>query len=349
MALVVYTYDQNDNILAQFLKVTNFQCRQVINDIGSASFELDLSEEWVKYDNLKEYSRCKVSLQQSWTEKTIFEWVIRSTSATTKWVTVTLNDFLYLLKKKKLYADKNYTATSVATILSDILGEINGRYNTNISLSTTESAALTKSYKAFISFFDVLQDLVQSGYEYQIIDRVLYFKQQIWTDKTASVEFEYNVLEARNINIADYSISRDSESLSNAVTATSTAGNSTQTDATSISAYGRIEEIYPVDWDATNSATQILGERKTSVSEISVTPITKDYFIADIGDTVQIYIDGGNEMQFFSGNMRIVEKSMTYSWAVQSITLNLSTTSISTMTLLDVIKDLRERVKKIEV
>lgn len=115
-----------------------------------------------------------------------------------------------------------------------------------------------------------------------------------------------------------------------------------------MSGYGRIEETFPVDGSATAASAAILAERKDGVTEVSVKPVTTEFFTADVGDTVAVYVDGGNEMQFYDGTLRVVEKSMRVSGAEKSLELVLSVNKVSTPTILDAVKSLRERVKKLE-
>lgn len=92
----------------------------------------------------------------------------------------------------------------------------------------------------------------------------------------------------------------------------------------------------------------MLEERKESITEVSVTPITNDYFLTNLGDKVKVYIDGGNTIQFFDGNMKVVEKAMTFGIA-KGVDVRLSTTKVSTMSLMENILDIKRRLKKIEV
>ncbi len=391
--LIVYVYDQTDTVVAQFMKAANFQCRTLINDIGTASFELDSSEERISYANLEEFKRHRVAFvtenkygirntkvydimwddsdiwddSDRWMEyttiretylisrseeKTIFDGVVRESTAIPGGLKVTLNDFFYLLKKKKLYTDKTYTGIAVNVILGEILDEINARYNSGISLSSDVTTLINAQYKAFISYFDVLKDLAEGGYEFSMTDKVLTFTQKIGIDRTADpnyVQFKHDITVPQEINISDYSIRRDSENFSNAPTATSSGTNTTLTDPGSIIEYGRIEEVYAVDGNVEEAAQANLDNRSQSVSEVSVTPATNDFFIADIGDTVDVFISGETDMHFFSGDMRVIEKGLRYSGATQEVDIQLSVNKVFTPTLLDTIKNLRERVKKLEV
>lgn len=350
--LIAYIYDQTDSIVAQFFSVSDFQCRTVLHDIGTASFTLDPTESWISYAYLKEFTRCKIAYAENGVESILFDGVIRKTVSIQDGIQVTLNDFLYLLKKKKVYGEKLYSWIPVNTILSGILWEINARYNSRISLDTTESWVISKTYKNLTSYFDALRDLALSGYEFLIKNKIIYFAQKVWVDRTVDpnfVEFRSDILVPSEINISEYSILRDAENLSNWPTASDGTNWYTSSDSASISNFGRIEEIYSVDGDVSNASTKILSERKDGVSEISVTPTVEDFSVVDIGDTVKIYINGGNDMQFYDGSMRVIEKSLRFSGAIQTIMVGLSVNKVSTPTLLDTIKTLNERVKKIEI
>lgn len=255
--LVAYIYDQSDTIVEQLFKISNFECRKLMSDIGTASFEVDPTETGVKYSNLKEFTRIRISLNESGTEQTVFDGVVRETAASLSGIKVTLNDFLYLLKKKKLYYDKTYSGTSINYILVEILGEINARYASGITLSCSVTTTVSKTYKGYISYFDLLKDLAEGGYEFIISGKIITFATTIGLDLSIDpnlVEFRADVAVPNEINLTDYEIKRDSENFCNAATANSSTGAATATDSTSITAYGRIEEVYSVDGDATAAA-----------------------------------------------------------------------------------------------
>lgn len=170
---------------------------------------------------ISEFLRCRVVLVANRGEKTIFDGVIRSIGAISNTINITLNDFNFLLKKKKLYSDKTYTNVSIGTILYEILSEINARYDTGISLQTTETTPISKEYKANISLLDVLSDLAESGYEFDVVDMKLLFAQTIGEDKTTGpdfVEFRHNISIPNENSVSEYSILRDADNISNAVT-----------------------------------------------------------------------------------------------------------------------------------
>ena len=62
--LLAYVYDLTDTVVNQYFKITNFQCRTVLNDIGTASFDLNPSEGGVQYSYLKEYTRIRIAEQE---------------------------------------------------------------------------------------------------------------------------------------------------------------------------------------------------------------------------------------------------------------------------------------------
>ena len=85
------------------------------------------------------------------------------------------------------------------------------------------------------------------------------------------------------------------------------------------------------------------------MTEVSITPFANDFSKAEVGDTVKVYIDGGNELQYFNGSLRVTEKNVTYSGSDTSVIYQLSTSKVFTPTLIDEVRKLRDRVKKIEL
>lgn len=350
--LVAYSFDLAGNVAAQFLSVSDFRSRKTLGDVSSASFTLDPSEEGVRYANLKEYARIRVAYVEGNAERVLFDGFVRETSASADGISVTLNDCLYLLKKKKLYSAKTYSWTPISAILAEIFAEAEARYPHGLTVSTTVSATVSKEYKAFSSIFDVLKDLSEGGYEFLADGKEITFAEKVGRDLTSDpdlVEFRSDAAVPQEINVSSYRIRRDSENFANAVTALPSAGSpQTATDSDSVSEYGRIEESYPVDGEATAAAAAQLADRKDSVSEAEVTPFSEDMFAADLGDAVKVYVDGGDEMRFFDGALRVVEKSVSVSGASKSVELRLSSSKVSTPTVIDAVRDLRDRVKRLE-
>ncbi len=159
--LIAYIYDQSDAIVTQLFSVTKFKCRTLMSDIGTASFEVDPAEAGVEYANLKEFTRIRLALNIDGTESTVFDGVVRETVANQNGIVITLNDFLYLLKKKKLYTNKTYTGIAINVILAELIGEVNARYASGITITTSVVTTVTKTYKDFISIFDILKDLAE--------------------------------------------------------------------------------------------------------------------------------------------------------------------------------------------
>lgn len=62
--LIAYIYDLADNVTTQLLKISGFSSRQLLNDIGTATFDVDPRELGVTYANLKEFTRVRVAVVQ---------------------------------------------------------------------------------------------------------------------------------------------------------------------------------------------------------------------------------------------------------------------------------------------
>lgn len=109
-----------------------------------------------------------------------------------------------------------------------------------------------------------------------------------------------------------------------------------------------MEKSAPVSGDLTAAAAAYLADRKDSVREIDAVPTSSDFFEADVGDIVKVYLDGGTDIMKFDGTMKVVSKEFR-NGDLPAITFSLSKTKVRTPTILETISDLAARTKSLEV
>ena len=340
---VIYINDHSWNSKSQIFEVNNLEVKQKLNDISSASFEVSNIHKENSYSNFKEFNEVLIYKIENNKEKLIFDWVIRGVEADLNKTKIVLNDKVFLLKNKILYTDKSYSNTQIKSILIDILDVMNSRYDTRISLESDILDQVTKTYKKWQTFFDILKDLSLNWYEFEVKNNILYFASSIWEDKTSwtnFVEFSYDIQFPWSRTIDTAKLEYDSDNLSNAIISKETWNNE---DTTSINSFWRLEKYF-ISWDKNT----LLSERKDSIRELEITPLSYDFFIANLWDTVKVQIDAWNDIMFYNWWLKVIEKEFK-SWELNKVKIKLSKWNVKTLNLIETIQDLRNRTKNLEI
>ncbi len=256
---------------------------------------------------------------------------------------IILNDKIFLLKNKILYTDKSYSNTQIKSILIDVLDVINSRYDTGILLSSNILDQVTKTYKKWQTFFDILKDLALNWYEFEVKNNILYFLNSIWEDKTIwtdFVEFSYDIQFPWSRTIDTAKLEYDSENIANAVISKDTWNIE---DNNSINEFWRHEKYF-ISWDKNT----LLSDRKDSIRELEITPLSYDFFVANLWDIVKVFIDAWNDIMYFDSNLKVIEKEFR-SWELNKVKIKLSKWNIKTLNLIETIQDLKNRTKNLEI
>jgi hypothetical protein len=340
---IIYVNDHEWNKKTQIFEVNKLEVRQKLNDISSVSFEVSNTHKSNSYANFKEFNEVLIYKIENNNEKLIFDGIIRWVEADLSKTKVILNDKIFLLKNKILYTDKSYTNTQIKSILIDVLDAINSRYDTWIILNSDILDQVTKTYKKWQTFFDILKDLALNWYEFEIKNNILYFLNSIWEDKTSwtnFIEFSYDINFPWSRTIDTARLEYDSENISNAVISKDTWNSE---DLPSINEFWR-QEKYFISWDKYS----LLSDRKDSIRELEITPISYDFFVANLWDTVKVFIDAWNDIMQFDSNLKIIEKEFR-SWELNKVKIKLSKWNIKTLNLIETIQDLKNRTKNLEI
>lgn len=339
---VIYINDHLWNPITQIFELSSLEIKMKLNDISTAVITLPTSSKNCKYEYFKEYNKIKISLVDKTSEKIMFEWVIRWVSSNLTETKITLNCENFLLKKKVLYVDKTYSNQSISSILSDIVAHINSRDSWFITLNSTITDVVTKDYKKKKNFLDILKDLAWDVYEFSFKNNILTFSQTIGEDKSSGngivlFEFDINTPESRTIRSAE--VDYDSDNIANAILSEDWENES----AESISNFWRIEE-----WFSSWMSSDLLNERKNSIKELSIEPITDNFFICNLWDIVRIYIEIWSDIMSYNSSLKVIEKSFK-TWNLNTINIKLNTWKVKSLSLLETIGDLKTRVSSLEL
>lgn len=349
---IAYIYSPDWTIITQIQEITNLNISLKLNNIGDASFDISSKNIANTYDILQEFNKVRISKQLWNTENIMFEGYIRLVVAGVWKTSVYIWDYNRFFQSKFVNSEKNYTGQSYNFILSDIIWEINARFATWISLDCwILDTTPDKKYTEGTDFLKILKDLAWSKYEFKIANWVLYFKETIWLDRSISwddyVIYTYNIDDYSSNNISNPETSYNAENIANNIKV-KWDSYSYANDTVSIAKYWSVERIFTNSWQDTETANNILLQRKTWTREISFIPIVKDFFEVWIWDTVAIYIKTENSLNYYNWNAKILEKNYKSSW-LEQISIKVSTSKISTLDFLWKIKDLDSRIKTIEL
>lgn len=75
---------------------------------------------------------------------------------------------------------------------------------------------------------------------------------------------------------------------------------------------------------------------------------TQDFFQADLGDLVSVYIYVGNDVMFFDGPMKVIEKSFA-SGDLSKINFKLGVSVVKSKDIIEQIGDVQNRLKTLEM
>lgn len=348
---IAYIYDINGTVVAQVEEILDFETQLKLNDISTASFGLYHTNEYCKREYLKEYRRVVIN-QQIWnTEKTVFDWVIRWFDADLTKTSIKLESFEHLFDRRLLHLDYTFTDQSIQTILSTILWEINTRFATGITLDCGITTTTTKEYKKGETFLKVLKDLAWNGFEFIVKDKVLIFKETIGIDRSTGenfVQFRYDINEPDDRSINSVKMTVDWKELANWVIWKSWSNFTEIDDPTSIADYWLIEASFSNSWDDASATQSYLDDHKNSLSEYEVETISNDFFEADLGDMVSVYVYIWNDIMFFDWSMKVIQKNFN-SWDLARVQYVLWKSKVQSKNFIEQISDMQARLKTVEL
>lgn len=348
---IAYIYDLSNTLIAQVDEVLDFETTKKINDVSTASFALFHTNPYCTRAYMKEYRRIKINMLVGNTEKTMFDGVIRGFEANLVKTTIRCESFEHYFDRRLLSGDYSFVNQSINTIIQGLLTNLNGAYNSGITLDCGITTLTSKEYKRGESFLKVLKDLAENGYEFSIIDKVLIFKTTIGIDRTTGdnfVEYRYDINEPDDRSIDNVKMTVDGKDLANAVLGKADTAYNFVSDAPSIAEFGMLEASFSTSWDDTATSQSYLDDHKVSLSEFDVDTNNQDFFQADLGDIVSVYIYVGNDVMFFDGSMKVIEKSFA-SGDLARINFKLWVSVVRSKDIIEQIWDVQNRLKTLEL
>lgn len=346
MDMVVYLYDESGNIVTQLFDVTNFEVTQNLNSYDTASFQIPYDHVENLEALLHPFNECKINIVQSDnTEKTYIHWVIDSVEADLMKSVVYVRSFEWLFEHKIIDTDKNYSAWTVDAVMVNLLANVNGRYDTGLTLDCGVTDTIDLVVKKWSTLASAMSEIVKLWYQYRVINKVLLVKEIVGEDKTSWLsytELNWDINNPKDRNISEAKIKLDWAQIINAPFH-STGGFST--DPTSITNFGRIEKT--VTWDGTPAQvlSDTLAKHKDLVKVIDVTPVLYDFFLVDVWDVVQVNIDAGNDIMQYVWSVNVLQKTLDTRWVIR---VQVSSSTIKSLSFLETVKKHERDIEKLQ-
>jgi hypothetical protein len=335
--------------------IYNFSYTNELNKPGSARFTLKLRDAKATTTNLNLYNRVKISRAGVG----VFLGYIDNLRASLNDIEVFCMGMLGLFKKRIITT--NITATAANTAVASILSTINSLDDTGISIGTNTPTDTINDVQLVrskvLAAWDKIANLASQA-EFEIdTNRKLNFVTQLGTNKTSTVKFQYNINAINTSTIFDFDVEFEGKDIFNAVTGIRNGGTTTiKTDATSIAAFGRLEEAKNFsqtanDTDLANETQNYVDNRKDEFYSPKITVNTKKIAITafEVGDTIKIILNNG--FINLNRNDRIIKKEVRLSSNnTEEVDVELIPTGSNLLpsTFQNVIVDIAERVNLLE-
>ncbi len=353
---IAYIYDKNNSIVAQIEDIFSVDIVEKLNDINRCSFSIFFDNQYCNRNILKVFRKVilKKQTENSW-EQTLFIWIIRGCGWNINKLDIKLESFDYLLKRRKIHQNYNFSNQSINNIFQTILDEINNRYDTKIILDCWILDQISKSFEKWKDVFSIIQEICLNKYEFWFFlvwqNFFLKIKNTIWIDRTIwenFLQYKYDLLDSEDRNIDNFSFFEDWENFGNWVVVKDWSNYFEENDTDSIFDFWLIETTLSVNWDWNNEAIAYIQEHKDSTIEYDSQVKSNNYFEVNLWDLVSVYFFTWNEMAFFDWNMKIVEKSYK-SWDLENINFKLSKWKILSKNLVEQIWEMKEKLKNLEL
>jgi len=309
-------FDKNFNGLTTIWQqsLINFSYSKELNKPGSANFTLQLRDTRATTTNLRLYNRVKISRDGVG----VFIGYIELLRATLNEISVFCNGMLGLFEKRLVSASVNSTDADDA--IANILNLINGVDDTGITFGTSNVTNTINDVEFVrstgLSAFQKLATMAGEA-EFEIdYDQNFNFVSQLGVDRSGSVKFQYDINAINTSTIFDFEVEVEGKDIKNAVTGIRNGGGTnTQTDATSIAAYGRLEGAE--NFSQTNNSTDLANETSNFLQNrkdefyspkitINTLKISPDDF--DVGDIIKVVLNNG--FISLNRNDRIIKKDV---------------------------------------
>lgn len=313
----VRIFDRSNAFLTSVNDPYNFSWSRALSKPGSATFGIDTNDSRATATILRPFNRVEI-WRRSWVDTVyrgtlVWRGYIEVVQGKSDRMNIVCQETLNLLNYRLTAATKTFSGVDAGVAAFELLTDTNAVQDTLIDTGTEDvSATVSLEFKrenVLAAIGKVAEAAggaefeIVASYAGTVLSEILNFKQQLGTDKSATVAFKYITGRPEEINVLDYEVFTDGKDMKNKAYVSSSAGGTAEqnyADATSQTTYGLLESQQTMNDKTTNaallaSATDIVTQWKDPAQIPKVTPdATKiDIESFTVGDTVRLILSRG--------------------------------------------------------
>lgn len=322
--LIAYVYDRKWNILGQLFSVQDFSCTLKMNAVSQGELiignnDSDNRPDIVKFNNRISVYREVPREDAGTTEKLLIDGYIAGIESTLFQTKIIIKNMLGIFEQRIFQDNKSYTTNmTYKSIMEDIFSQANKQGETYLKLDcdVEEKISDKQDFEKGNEMFNALKELAQDTYHLYARWDTIFFNHRLGIDRADpdSSEFflfEWDYFSNRDRNINDASFLIDEKEFCNAVLVNANKTYAYYEDAESINTYGKVQRSISANGNAQQTAEDYVEVHKVPVPAISIDPMNIDFFVADIGDLVRVFIRTQNNHMAFDGVATVIEKKFT--------------------------------------
>lgn len=316
--------------------------RDVLMGIGDASFMMRLDNAKCTQANIRHYNIieiCEDDATPRWVGVIVDKKIALNT------VTISCYSLFHVLARRLTDADEAFNDTA-DDIVSALLSNTNSEENTHISAGTIDDTTAVQVTFNRASIFEALNKLAKTtGGQFRLnADRTLDFSQNIGSDLSATVIFQYQLALIAGANILSFNVQDFGQNITSKSYGVSDALTSAQEDSALRTDYGLLESYEDFreinDQTSLDQATANSNNASELSPEISLLPSVADNF--EVGDLVRVKLE--NRLVSIDGDYQIMEKTVTVKSGSQKQIMVRTNSNIS-----DFFKQIRDMKSKIDL
>jgi len=234
-------------------------------------------------------------------------------SGATVWLVDTDTNEVSRIEDWQILDEWTWTGVDINWLLDDLIDDYSNDYNENWTYDTDFSWNVELNIKQWDVYFDILDELAkQLQASWDIKDKKIIFKRNIWTDRTTwpwYQEISYNWLFPNTANISSIK-----------VVWTATRSNLVlwqDQNNNILKAEDYVDRIYSVrlesfrDWNLYNNTTQALARLNKNQRIYEVT-VEQNTILADVGDKVKLIVENTNSFFDIDSDVYVIGKTINY-------------------------------------
>lgn len=293
-------------------------------------------------------STTTITRQVNSQDNVIFQWFIQDMNVNSTSIWLTLRSQKALFERKGILSDKTYSNKTISFILDDLFSDWNTFTWETYTYETDISQIITKDFKEWDSFFNILDELSELTWAvWNILENKVYFKTELWEDRTTwdnflSLKYNRQIPKANNILEP---IMQSNWVLANIIIWKSWATKQTVKDTNSIATYWALAEFISFrEWDLTNQVNQALDLKKQEQRLYKI-DLETNKVNANIWEKLVLSIENTDEYRNFTWDVTVQTKELTLVNWTKFVKLWVSDVIVITDSFSNKIRQINKEVK----